>query len=38
VCTDRWLTRVLDSATGAQIAAPKNRGCPTLLTGRIAQY
>jgi hypothetical protein len=38
VCTDRWLTRVLDSATGAQITAPKNRGCPTLLSGRAAQY
>jgi hypothetical protein len=38
VCTDRWLRRVLDSATGAQIAAPKDRGCPTLLTGRSAQY
>jgi WD40 repeat protein len=38
VCTDRWLTRVLDSATGAQITAPKNRGCPTLLAGRAAQY
>jgi hypothetical protein len=38
VCTDRWLTRVLDSATGAQIAAPKNRGCPTLLAGPAAQY
>jgi hypothetical protein len=38
VCADRWLTRVLDSATGAQISAPKNRGCPTLLTGQAAQY
>ena len=38
VCTDRWLTRVLDSATGAQIATPKDRGCPTLLTGRTAEY
>jgi hypothetical protein len=38
VCTDRWLTRVLDSATGTQIAAPKNRGCPTLLAGRAAAY
>jgi hypothetical protein len=38
VCTDRWLTRVLDSATGAQIAAPKDRGCPTLLAGRTADY
>jgi hypothetical protein len=38
VCTDHWLTRVLDSATGAQIAAPRNRGCPTLLTGQAAQY
>ncbi|MDX6484950.1 MAG: hypothetical protein QOF43_103 [Gaiellaceae bacterium] len=38
VCTDRWLTRVLDSATGAQLAAPKNRGCPTHLAGRAAQY
>jgi hypothetical protein len=37
VCTDRWLTRVLDSATGAELAAPKNRGCPNLLTGRAAQ-
>lgn len=37
VCTDRWLTRVLVSATGAQIAAPKNRGCPTLLAGSAAQ-
>jgi hypothetical protein len=38
VCADGWLTRVLDSATGAQVAAPKNRGCPTLLAGRAAQY
>jgi hypothetical protein len=37
VCTERWLTRVLDSATGVQIAAPQNRGCPTLLAGRAAQ-
>jgi hypothetical protein len=38
VCTERSLTRVLDSRTGAQISAPANRGCPTLLAGSAAQY
>jgi hypothetical protein len=38
VCTDRWLTRVLDSATGAQVSAPKGRGCPMLLSGRAGIY
>jgi hypothetical protein len=36
VCTDRWLTRVLDSATGAARAAPANRACPTVFTARAS--
>jgi WD40 repeat protein len=40
VCSERWLTGVLDLSTGASLAAPKphTRGCPTLLTGRAADF
>jgi WD40 repeat protein len=40
VCSERWLTGVLDASTGAPVAIPKahTRGCPTLLAGRAAPF
>jgi hypothetical protein len=40
VCSERWLTGVLDASNGAQVSTPKAHtlGCPTLLAGRAAQY
>lgn len=38
LCSERWLTGVLDASTGAPVSTPMThtRGCPTLLSGRAA--
>jgi len=40
VCTDRWLTGVLDASTGTSVTTPKvhTKGCPTLFAGRAASF
>ena len=40
VCTDRWLTRITDLATGVDVTVPRpeTRACPTLLTGRASSF
>jgi hypothetical protein len=38
VCTERWLTGVLDASTGAAVTTPKvhTKACPTLFAGRVS--
>src|SRR5439155_902557 len=38
VCKDETLVRVLDAATGAQLAAPRGRTCAALADGRASDW
>jgi len=40
VCTDRWLARITDLASGSDVMTPKpkTRACPTLLAGRASTF